>query len=384
MKNIIIIAILAVLAVYLTSSLAASNVRIKDVAHINGVQELQVVGYGLVVGLAGTGDRTSTIFTTQTMRNMLRNMGIELPDRQITMRNVAAVMVTGTIDPFKKRGTRMDITVSSIGDARSLEGGTLIMTPLQGPDGEIYATAQGALSTGGFDIRNRGLSRTTMNHTLVGRIPDGALIQREYKFNDFSYVDLALSLSNPDFTSAVAMATAINNHFAEEFGINQRIAQALDAANVSLNFQLSNNEINSAAGFTFDLPEFIAFVENITFDVATTARVVMNERTGTIVAGGNVRISQVALTHGGIKVEISNQPAIIQPMPFSFGRTATIPNPEIVVEQRDMDMIVLDETTTAFDLAHALNSLGVSSRDIIQIFQAIKQAGALQAQLIII
>ena len=384
MKNIIIIAVLAVLAIHITSSFAASNVRIKDVAKINGVQELQVFGYGLVVGLAGTGDRTNTVFTTQTMRNMLRNMGIELPDRQITMRNVAAVMVTGTIDPFKKPGTRIDITVSSIGDARSLEGGTLIMTPLQGPDGEMYATAQGAISTGGFDIRSRGANRTTLNHTLVGRIPDGALIQREYVFSNFSYVDLALSLSKPDFTSAVAMATAINTRFENEFGFTQRIAQAVDAANVKLNFQLSNREINNAANFTFDLPEFIAFVENITFDVATSARVVMNERTGTIVAGGNVRISQVALTHGGIKVEITNKPAVIQPMPFSFGRTATIPNPEIVVEQRDMDMVVLDETTTASDLAHALNSLGVASRDIIQIFQAIKQAGALQAQLIII
>ena len=382
MKKIIILT--ALLALCAVNSFAASNVRIKDVARINGVEELQVFGYGLVVGLNGTGDRTNTVFTTQTMRNMLKNMGIELPDRQITMRNVAAVMVTGTIDPFKKRGTRMDVTVSSIGDARSLEGGTLILTTMQGPDGEMYATAQGAISTGGFDIRSRGVSRTTANHTLVGRIPDGALIQREYAFNNFSAVNLALSLSSPDFSSAVAMANAINRHFENEFGISQRIAQAVDASCVTLDYKLSNREIANAANFSFELPEFIAFVENVTFDMATSARVVMNERTGTIVAGGNVRISQIALTHGGIKVEIVNKSSIIQPMPFSFGRTAATANPEIVVEQKDMDMIVLDETTTAFDLAHALNSLGVSSRDIIQIFQAIKEAGALQAQLIII
>ncbi|MDR0303821.1 MAG: flagellar basal body P-ring protein FlgI [Chitinispirillales bacterium] len=370
------------IAAFSMSLFAATNVRIKDVAKINGVEDLQIYGYGLVVGLAGTGDRMNTVFTTQTMKNMLKNMGIELPEKQITMRNVAAVMVTGTVDPFKKRGTRIDIMVSSIGDARSLEGGTLILTPLQGPDGEMYATAQGALSTGGFDIRNRGLSKTTMNHTLVGRVPDGAIIQREYIFNEFNGVDLALSLDKPDFTSAVSMATAINGYFTQ-FGTEGRIAQAIDASTVTLNYNLSSRAISTVEN-PLGLAEFISIVENVTFDVATSAKVVMNERTGTIVAGGNVRISQITLTHGGIKVEITNKPAIIQPMPFTFGRTATIPNPEVVVEQKDMDMVVLDETTTASDLAQALNSLGVASRDIISIFQAIKEAGALQAQLIII
>ena len=362
---------------------AASNVRIKDVARINGVQELQIFGYGLVVGLAGTGDRTSTVFTAQTMRTMLQNIGIELPDRQISMRNVAAVMVTATLDPFKRRGTRMDVTVSSIGDARSLEGGTLILTPLQALDGEIYAIAQGPMSTGGYDIRSRGVNRTTQNHTLVGRIPDGAIVQREYLHSDFSSVDLAISLSSPDFTSAVAMANAINEALLEELGVTQRIARALDASTVALDHDLSNVELSAAAGITLDLAEFIAFVENVTFDMATTARVVMNERTGTIVAGGNVRISEVSLTHGGVKVEISNRPSVIQPVPFTLGQTTTIPNPEIVVEQRDMDVVVLNETTTASELAQALNSLGVASRDIIQIFQAISQAGALQARLIV-
>ncbi|MCL1947678.1 MAG: flagellar basal body P-ring protein FlgI [Chitinivibrionia bacterium] len=379
-KTIIIYATFALL--FCGNPFAASNVRVKDVAQINGVQELQVFGYGLVVGLAGTGDRSNTIFTAQTMKSMLKNMGIELPERQITMRNVAAVMVTGTVDPFKKRGTRIDIIVSSIGDARSLEGGTLIMTPLMGPDGEIYASAQGALSTGGYDIRSRGVSRMTQNHTLVGRVPDGAIIQREYLFNDFSSVDLALSLDKPDFTSAVAMATAINGYMLGQFGLTRRIAQAIDASTVTLNYDLSSQEIGTEDN-PLALAEFISFVENVTFDMATSAKVVMNERTGTIVAGGNVRISQVSLTHGGIKVEISNKPAVIQPMPFTFGRTQVIPNPEVVIEQKDMDMVVLDETTTASDLAQALNSLGVASRDIIQIFQAIKEAGALQAQLVI-
>jgi flagellar P-ring protein precursor FlgI len=179
------------------------------------------------------------------------------------------------------------------------------------------------------------------------------------------------------------MATAINGYFVAQFGINQRIAQAIDASTVTLNYGIGNREISTETN-PLGLAEFISFVENVTFDVATSAKVVMNERTGTIVAGGNVRISQITLTHGGIKIEITNKPAIIQPMPFTFGRTATIPNPEIAIEQKDMDMVVLDETTTASDLAQALNSLGVSSRDIISIFQAIKEAGALQAQLVII
>jgi len=380
MKKIITIILTAAI---LANLFAAANVRIKDVAKINGVEDLQIYGYGLVVGLAGTGDRTNTIFTAQTMKNMLKNMGIELPEKQITMRNVAAVMVTGTIDPFKKRGSRVDVAVSSIGDARSLEGGTLIMTALQGPDGEMYATAQGALSVGGYDVRNnRGVSRTTLNHTLVGRVPDGAIIQREYVFNEFNGVDLALSLDKPDFTSAVAMATAINGYMAAQFGIAVRIAQAIDASTVTLNYNLSSREI-ATENNPLGLAEFISFVENVTFDVQTSAKVVMNERTGTIVAGGNVRISQIALTHGGIKVEITNKPSIIQPMPFNFGQAVSIPNPETVIEQKDMDVIVLDETTTASDLAQALNSLGVASRDIISIFQAIKEAGALQAQLII-
>jgi flagellar P-ring protein precursor FlgI len=250
-------------------------------------------------------------------------------------------------------------------------------------DGEIYAIAQGPLSTGGYDIRSRGINRTTQNHTLVGRIPDGAIVQQEYRNSDFSNIDLALSLSSPDFTSAVSMANAINATMTNEFGISERIARATDASTIALDHDLSNALLSAATGVTLDLPEFIAFVENITFDMATSARVVMNERTGTIVAGGAVRISEVSLTHGGVKVEITNRPSIIQPVPFSFGRTTAIPNPEIVVEQRDMDVVVLNETTTASDLAHALNSLGVGSRDIIQIFQAIKQAGALQAQLIV-
>ncbi len=357
---------------------AQQQVRIKDVASITGLADVQLFGYGLVVGLAGTGDRTQTIFTEQTIANMLKNMGIELPDRTMRVRNVAAVMVTGNLRPFKRQGTRFDVTVSSLGDAGSLEGGTLILTPLQGPDGVIYASAQGPLATGGYDIRNRGLSHIKKNHVLVGRIPDGAIVQREYEFSGFSGQDLSISLSVPDFSSAVAMADAVNELFADQYVTP--IANAVDASTVELNYDIIRRDPErTQAGLT----QFIAQVENVSFEISNVARVVVNERTGTIVAGGRVSISAVAVTHGGVKVEIVNVPEVIQPQPFTLGQTAVVPNPQQVVEETDMEMVVLDATTTVSDLAQALNSLGVAPRDVIAILQALKEAGALQAQLVI-
>ena len=360
---------------------AQNDVRIKDVASITGLEDVQVFGYGLVVGLAGTGDRFQTIFTTHTIRNMLKNMGIELPDKYIRVRNVASVIVTGTLRPFKRKGTRFDIIVSSLGDARSLEGGTLLMTPVQGPDGEVYASAQGPLATGGYDIRNRGLTHIKKNHVLVGRIPDGAIVQKEYKFNVLDGRDLSLSLFMPDFTSAVSLANAINAYFEGKIeNLKGTVARAVDASTVTLNFGLvSRDTIRNY----IHIVDFISQVENVRFNVAMPARVVMNERTGTIVAGGNVSISEVAVTHGGVKVEIVNIPEVVQPIPFTMGQTEVIPNPEMVVEEKDMEMVVLDGTTSVADLAQALNSLGVAPRDVIAIFQAIKEAGALQGKLII-
>lgn len=356
------------------------DIRIKDVASISDLEDIQVFGYGLVVGLAGTGDRTQTIFTTQTVKNMLKNMGIELPDRHIRIRNVASVIVTGNLAPFKRKGTRFDVNVSSLGDAQSLEGGTLILTPIQGPDGVIYASAQGPLATGGYDVRNRGLTHIKKNHVLVGRIPDGAIVQKEFKFNILDGNDLSLALFSPDFTSAVTMAKAINIYFKDIVASPNKVAQAMDASTVALNWGLiARDSIRNR----IDIVDFISQVENITFDVAMSAKVVMNERTGTIVAGGNVSISEVAVTHGGVKVEIVNIPEVVQPPPFSMGRTEVIPNPEMVVEEKDMEMVVLSGTTSVSDLAQALNSLGVAPRDVIAIFQAIKEAGALQGKLII-
>ena len=358
---------------------AQQTVRIKDVASLTGLEDVQLFGYGLVVGLANTGDRTQTLFTEQTVTNMLKNMGIELPDKRIRLRNVASVMITGTLQPFKRKGTRFDVTASSMGDATSLEGGTLILTPLQGPDGEIYASAQGPLATGGYDIRDRGITHIKKNHVLVGRIPDGAIVQHEYTFNLLNGKELSLSLTSPDFTSALQMAEAINTEFGKISG--KKIAHPLDAATISLDFQLlSRDTIRNY----IDLITFISRVENLSFVVASPAKVVVNERTGTIVAGGEVKISAVAVTHGGVKVEVTNIPEVVQPPPFSLGRTEVIPDPKTVVEEKDAEMVVLDGTTTVSDLSYALNSLGVAARDVIAILQAIKEAGALHAQLIIL
>jgi flagellar P-ring protein precursor FlgI len=351
---------------------SAQGIRVKDVATVSGLEDVQLFGYGLVVGLAGTGDRNQTIFTEQTIVNMLKNMGVELPERHVRVRNVAAVMVTGHLTPFRRRGTRFDITVSSMGDATSLEGGTLIMTPIQGPDGNIYASAQGPLATGGYDLRDRGFTHIKRNHVLVGRIPGGAIVQREYKFNNmFDGDKMSMSLHSPDFTSAVSMAQAIN----AQYGV-AGLARALDAATVELDMSRANDGASPM--------EFISRVENMTFEVASQARVVINERTGTIVAGGTVRISQVAVTHGGVKVEVVNLPEMIQPRPFILGALENIPNPAMIVEEKDAEMVVLDATTTVSDLAQALNSLGVTPRDVIAILQAIKEAGALHANLVIL
>ncbi|GBU21818.1 flagellar P-ring protein FlgI [Fibrobacteres bacterium R8-0-B4] len=349
----------------------AQGIRIKDVASVSGLEDVQLFGYGLVVGLAGTGDRNQTVFTEQTIVNMLKNMGVELPERHIRVRNVAAVMVTGQLAPFKRKGTKFDITVSSMGDATSLEGGTLILTPIQGPDGQVYASAQGPLATGGYDLRDRGLTHIKKNHVCVGRIPGGAIVQKEYQFNVLNGDNLSISLHSPDFSSAVSMAQSIN----AQYGV-AGLARATDAATVELNMARAGNGVSTM--------EFLARVENMTFEVASAAKVVINERTGTIVAGGTVRISQVAVTHGGVKVEVVNLPEVIQPVPFALGRTEVVPNPAMVVEEKDAEMVVLDSTTTVSDLAQALNSLGVTPRDVIAILQAIKEAGALHANLIIL
>ncbi len=360
---------------------AQEGVRIKDVANISGMEDVQLFGYGLVMGLDNTGDENQTVFTQQTVINMLKNVGVTIPNQTLYMRNVAAVMVIGTLAPYKRKGTKFDVIVSSMGDATSLDGGALILTPLQGPDGAIYASAQGPLSLDGNNIRETRQFRTGNRHSLTGRIPDGAIVQREYAFNLLNGNDLSLSLCNPDFSSAVSMAKSINKAFPPLVAGATPIAQALDAATVSINYPaIAQSPALAGAGMV----GFIARVENLTFEVSSQAKVVVNERTGTIVAGGAVRISQVAVSHGGIKVEITSAPQEVEPHPFVMGEQKQTGTPDMVTEKKAPEMLVLGATTTVSDLAQALNSLGVAPQDVIAILQAIKEAGALQAQLVIL
>jgi len=358
----------------IAASAAAQASRIKDVAKLEGMTDTQIIGYGLVVGLKGTGDGPRTQFTTQSVVNMLRNTGIEVPRERIQVRNVAAVMVTSKLVPFMKRGSTLDVTVSSIGDAKSLEGGTLLMSPLQATDGEIYALAQGALSIGGINKEGPGGRATFQkNHTLVGEIPNGAIIQKEAPGGAMTSEELRISLSNPDFSSAVAMAKAINASY------NKPIAVAQDPVTV---------EVKVPDEFKDRRMEFIAEVENLDFLVSTIAKVVLNEKTGTVIAGGNVSISEVAVSQGSITIQVrNNQQAQVSTAAAPFGgttqQTASSQSEDIKVDEPKAEMKVLPGSSNVADLAKSLNTLGVSPRDIIAIFQAIKRAGALNAELVV-
>ncbi len=348
--------------------------RIKDVAKMDGLTETQLIGYGLVVGLKSTGDGPRTQFTTQSVVNMLRNTGIEVPRERIQVRNVAAVMVTTKLSPFMKRGSTLDVTVSSIGDAKSLEGGTLLMSPLQATDGEIYALAQGALSVGGINKEGpQGKSSFTKNHTLVGEIPNGAIIQKEAPGGIMGTDELHISLSSPDFSSAVAMAKAINANY------KKPVAEAKDPVTIA---------VNVPDEYKTRRMEFIAEVENLDFLVSSVARVVLNEKTGTVIAGGNVSISEVAVSQGSITIQVKdNQQAQVSNTNAANSGTTQLSNStsstDIKVDEPKAEMKVLPTSSNVADLARSLNSLGVSPRDIIAIFQAIKRAGALNAELVV-
>jgi flagellar P-ring protein FlgI len=342
--------------------------RIKDVARIDGLSDVQLVGYGLVVGLDGTGDGNRTLFTSQTVMNMLRNLGIEISGDNIRLRNVAAVMVTSNMRPFLKKGSRVDVTLSSLGDARSLAGGTLLMTPLIGPDQEVYALAQGPVSVGGMNT-SAVASRASVsrNHVLTATIPGGGIIQQEKIVGNISSNELRWSLNEPDFSSAVAMAEVLNL-------VYPGTAQAMDAATVS---------VRVPEAFQNNLMVFIAESENLTFAISTHAKVILNEKSGTIVAGADVRISEVAVSHGNITIRVNQRERTSQPNPYTQGVTRQDREESVEVEEGTADVRVMPAVTNVGELAQALNSLGVKPRDIVTIFQAIKRAGALHAELVV-
>lgn len=348
----------------------ASATRIKDIAAFDGVRDNQLIGYGLVVGLNGSGDSDQTKFPVQTLTNLLERSGVTIRRSDITVKNLAAVMVTATLPPMSKQGTRIDVLVSSMGDAKSLAGGTLLMTPLKGADGQVYAVAQGAVSTSSFSYGGQAAS-TQKNHPTAGRVPEGALVERELPYALADRSQLRLNLNQPDFTTASRMAAAINKSF------QAPVAVCSDPGSVLLTLP------DKYQGNTV---EFAAVLESLEVQPDMPAKVVLNERTGTIVIGSAVRISTVAVAHGNLTLTIKETPQVSQPEPFSRrGDTVVVPRTSIKVnEEKGGGLSVLKEGASIGDVVKALNAIGVTPRDLIGIMQAIKAAGALQGELSII
>ena len=345
--------------------------RIKDLATVAGVRENQLVGYGLVVGLDGTGDQTSqTPFTIQSIRNMLLQMGITTPENtNPQLKNVAAVMVTGTLPPFAKPGKTIDVTVSSMGNAKSLRGGSLIMTPLKGADGAVYAMAQGNLVVGGFGAETKDGSSVSVNVPSVGRIPNGATVEREVISPFLTEAALTLNLHRPDFTTATRMAQAIDGV------LGAGSAQAVDGSSVQVSSPADPSQRTS----------FMAIVENIELSPGeASAKVIVNSRTGTVVIGQNVHVSAAAVTHGSLTVTISNDPIVSQPGPLSGGQTAVVPNSQIDVREEKNKMFLFDPGVSLNDIVEAVNQVGAAPGDLVAILEALKEAGALRAELIVI
>ena len=349
------------------SAEVTSGARLKDIASLQGPAATSVVGYGLVVGLNKTGDRKQTIFSAQTLASMLERFGVAVSPNAMKVENIAAVVVTAEIGPYMQNGGRIDVVASSIGDARSLQGGTLLPTPLRGPDGSVVALAQGSLSIGGFGAGGGGNS-VAVNHLTVGRVPRGALLQAFHSAT-LSGDTVSLALYEPDFASAARVAAAINM----ELGADS--AHALDAGSV---------RVNVPSAYKGNLAELIARIEPLPVSIDSTARVVINERTGTVVMGGDVRIAAAAVAHGNLSVKISTRLDVSQPNPLAPGDTTVVPQTRLDVDEGDNKLIALDAGTTLADVVKALNALGATPRDIIAIMQALKAAGALRAELIIL
>jgi len=375
-RNIIILVLLVSI-----SSQLFGQVRIKDIVSVENANQTSLIGYGLVVGLDGSGDRSGArrgaIFTVQTISNMLERFGITVPREQLRTRNVAAVMVTSKIPAFSRKGSQFDVTVSSLGDATSLEGGILLMTPLRDPAGTDYAMAQGPLSVGGFNIQTEGGEKIKKNHSLVGRVPAGGyLVSDPPNQNIDIRQPVGLHLIQPDFMTAKRIAKSINDSFSTEEQ-RQNYAQPVGPGLIELHFPDSANTQAQAV-------TFIAQIETLMVESDVEARVVINERTGTIVAGGNVTISEVMISHGNLTIHTRSAPVISQPQAFSQGgQTVVVPVTDTQVKENIAQTAVLKKTTTVSELAVAMNTLGLKPRDIIAIFQSIKQAGALNAKLII-
>ena len=357
------------MALLLVEASQAGGVRVRDLAMVAGARDNQLVGFGLVAGLAGDGDK-DPVYTKQTVANMLQRYGINVPAATLSSKNVAVVMVTADIPAFVKSGARLDVQVASMGDAKSLQGAVLLQTPLLGADNKVYAVAQGPVSVGGFSAGQGGPggSTVTKNHPTVAQIIGGALVEREVPTTIVRGNTIELLLREPGFTTAARMAEAINETFTNS-------AHAVDSTSIQVRIP------EGVEDFPVD---FIARLEGIEVNPEMPARIIINERTGTIVATSRIQISNCAVSHGNITINVASTLDASQPAPFSNrGRTVVTPSTSTQVTENKSSVVALPELPTVEKVASALNSLGVTPRDMMAIFQAMKQAGALQAELII-
>lgn len=366
--------LLGLLVVFIMIGAQASLAdRVKDLASVAGVRSNQLAGYGIVVGLSGTGDQTTqTPFTVQSIVNMLTQFGITIPPGvSLQLKNVAAVTVTAELPPFAKPGQMIDVTVSSIGNAKSLRGGALIMTPLRGADGNVYALAQGNLVVGGFGASGNDGSRVTVNIPSAGRIPNGATVERAVPNNFLANDGVVLNLHTPDFTTSNRMAARIN----ETFGPGT--AQSMDAVSVAVRAPVDISQRTA----------FVSMLENLEVQPGEVqARVIVNSRTGTVVIGSNVRVTPAAVSHGSLVVTISEQPFASQPIaPFSdSGQTVVLPDSQVEITQEEGSMFLFEPGTSLDEIVQAVNRVGAAPGDLVAILEALKQAGALRAELVVI
>lgn len=346
----------------------AATTRIKDIVDIEGVRDNMLIGYGLVVGLNGSGDKlNNSPFTSQSLAAMLERLGVSVRGQNLNTGNVAAVMVTATLPPFSNQGSKIDVTVSTLGDAKSLQGGTLLVTPLKGADGEMYAVAQGPVAISGFFAQGEGQS-VTQNIPTKGRIAEGAIVEREIDFDLNNLAEVRLALRNPDFTTARRIARAINGFTSGD------MARAQNDATVVL---------SKPPAYPGTIVDLITDIEQLPVQPDQIAKVIIDESSGTIVMGADVRISTVAIAQGNLTIKITETPQVSQPNPFAEqGETVVVPRTDIAVNQGDnVKLAVMESGVTLQELVTGLNKLGVGPRDIITILQAIKAAGALQAEI---
>jgi flagellar P-ring protein precursor FlgI len=357
----------------LVAAILPAATRLKELVTVEGVRDNQLVGYGLVVGLNGTGDRRQTVFSAQSLANLLNQMGVSVPAAAIRVNNTASVLVTANLPPYAQPGSRIDVTAAAIGDASNLQGGLLIITSLRGADSNVYAMAQGPVVTGGFIANGGANNRQTVNHPTVGRVPNGAIVERAAPSAALGR-DVRLQLRHADFTTASRVAEAINKRFVA--GENEQPAARAENSGAIA--------VAAPQEWASKPAEFIAELERLTVDADRVARIIVNERTGTVVMGREVRISPVAILHGNLTIEVSTAFDVSQPAPFSQGQTQVVPRVEVGVREEKARDVVLKEGATVDELVRALGAIGVTPRDVIAVMQNLKAAGALEAEIEVI